>query len=158
MERAVLISIRPRWVAKIMSGEKTIELRKTKPKVSPPFKCYIYQTLPKWGDWNERDGRVVGEFVCDEIYKDTIGQYADIYASQGLVSLEEQVEYALNGALYGWHISGLKMYDNPKPLNSFCNGSSRLEIKDGGVLGWSGMQRPPQSWCYVEEISDSDRG
>lgn len=44
--KAVLISIQPQWCAKIASGEKTIEVRKTKPKIATPFKVYIYCTLP----------------------------------------------------------------------------------------------------------------
>lgn len=42
--KSVLISIRPEWCAKIASGEKTVEVRKTRPKMNPPFKCYIYCT------------------------------------------------------------------------------------------------------------------
>ena len=45
MSKAVLISIRPQWCEKIASGEKTIEVRKTRPKLKTPFKCYIYCTL-----------------------------------------------------------------------------------------------------------------
>ena len=41
---AVLISIRPKWCEKIISGEKTIEVRKTRPKLATPFKCHIYCT------------------------------------------------------------------------------------------------------------------
>ena len=44
---AVLISIRPRWCEKIIRGEKTIEVRKTRPKMDTPFKCYIYCTKPE---------------------------------------------------------------------------------------------------------------
>ena len=44
MSKAVLISIRPKWCEKIARGEKTIEVRKTRPKLEPPFKCYIYCT------------------------------------------------------------------------------------------------------------------
>jgi predicted transcriptional regulator len=44
---AVLISIRPEWCEKIISGEKTIEVRKTRPKMDTPFKCYIYCTKPE---------------------------------------------------------------------------------------------------------------
>lgn len=44
--KSVLISIRPQWCEKIMSGEKTIEVRKTAPKETP-FKVYIYATRPK---------------------------------------------------------------------------------------------------------------
>lgn len=45
--KSVLISIQPKWVNKIASGEKTIEVRKTRPKIETPFKCYIYATKPK---------------------------------------------------------------------------------------------------------------
>ena len=44
MSKAVMISIRPKWCEKIASGEKTIEVRKTRPKLETPFKCYIYCT------------------------------------------------------------------------------------------------------------------
>ena len=44
--KSVLISIQPKWCEKIMSGEKTIEVRKTAPK-EVPFKGYIYATRPK---------------------------------------------------------------------------------------------------------------
>ena len=45
--KAVLISIRPKWCQKIISGEKMIEVRKTRPKMDTPFKCYIYCTKPE---------------------------------------------------------------------------------------------------------------
>lgn len=45
--KAVLISIRPKWCEKIISGEKTIEVHKTRPKMDTPFKCYIYCTKPE---------------------------------------------------------------------------------------------------------------
>ena len=44
--KSVLISIRPEWCEKIASGEKTVEVRKTRPKIEPPFKVYVYCTLP----------------------------------------------------------------------------------------------------------------
>lgn len=43
MAKAVLISIRPEWVEKIANGRKTIEVRKTKPYLSTPFKCYMWR-------------------------------------------------------------------------------------------------------------------
>jgi predicted transcriptional regulator len=45
--KSVLISIQPKWVEKIVNKEKTIEVRKSKPKLETPFKCYIYATKPK---------------------------------------------------------------------------------------------------------------
>ena len=44
MSKSVLISIQPKWCELILRGEKTIEVRKTKPKLALPFKCYIYQS------------------------------------------------------------------------------------------------------------------
>lgn len=37
MAKAVLISIRPEWVSKILTGEKTLEVRKTRPNMETPF-------------------------------------------------------------------------------------------------------------------------
>lgn len=85
MSKAVLISIRPEWVEKILSGEKTLEVRNTRPKLETPFRVYIYCTNPKnIMLWNARsyiyaddhshnafdrcwNGSVVGEFMCDKI-------------------------------------------------------------------------------------------
>lgn len=47
MSKAILISIRPEWCEKIINGQKTIEVRKTRPKMNTPFKCYIYCTKPE---------------------------------------------------------------------------------------------------------------
>lgn len=44
MDRAVLISIRPEWVEKILDGEKALEVRKNRPNMEPPFKYFIYCT------------------------------------------------------------------------------------------------------------------
>lgn len=88
--KAVMISIQPKWCELIASGEKTIEVRKTMPKLKPPFKCYIYCTkdkpylyreanppydlfldsdLYRGGDYETRflSAKVIGEFVCDWI-------------------------------------------------------------------------------------------
>lgn len=47
--KSVLISIQPKWCELIASGKKTIEVRKTRPKIETPFKCYIYATkATKW--------------------------------------------------------------------------------------------------------------
>lgn len=44
--KSVLISIQPKWCELIASGKKTVEVRKTRPKLETPFKVYIYCTLP----------------------------------------------------------------------------------------------------------------
>lgn len=45
--KSVLISVQPKWCELIASGKKTVEVRKTKPNIDGPFKCYIYCTKPK---------------------------------------------------------------------------------------------------------------
>lgn len=155
MSKAVMLSIRPQWCELIAQGKKTVEVRKTRPKIEPPFRCYIYQTLPKSGDWNERDGRVIGEFVCDatiplefyasdESFFDTEPPFA--VPETGMTD-REIAKYLGNGKLgYGWHISDLVIYDTPKKLNEFAM------CKDcGKYFKWHRLTRPPQSWCYVEE-------
>lgn len=47
MGKAILISIQPKWCKLIISGKKTEEIRKTRPKLETPFKAYIYCTKSK---------------------------------------------------------------------------------------------------------------
>lgn len=47
MSKAVMLSIRPKWCEKICRGEKTVEVRKTRPKLNTPFRVYIYCTRDK---------------------------------------------------------------------------------------------------------------
>ena len=77
--KAVLISIQPKWCELIASGKKTVEVRKTRPKIDTPFKVYIYCTANKQGvndlleihgtdgKIRKANGKVIGEFVCDRI-------------------------------------------------------------------------------------------
>ena len=39
MAKAVLISIKPQWCELIANGIKTLEVRKSRPKLETPFKC-----------------------------------------------------------------------------------------------------------------------
>ena len=80
--KAVLISIKPKYCELIASGKKTVEVRKTRPKIDAPFKCYIYCTkgktpflMPTYSSgkldesdiWEVGNGKVIGEFICTEI-------------------------------------------------------------------------------------------
>lgn len=137
MSKAILISIRPMWSQKIMSGQKTVEVRKTRPKMNPPFKCYIY----KCGN-----GKVIGEFLCDEIIEDrTYGHNEEFYRA-ACMSAYDAAAYAMQSPMYGWHISDLRVYDHPRDLWEFT-GLRQTRF------GWEPVPitRPPQSWRYVEE-------
>ena len=151
--KSVLISIKPEWCEKIVNGKKTIEVRKNKPKLETPFKCYVYctQGMNLWlaGIKGKREiqklnGQVIGEFICDEVYPIRVLEsgtirdwdYYNLYES--CLSFYEMAEYIGAGNTgYAWHISDFVLYDKPKELSEFyCRKQ---------------LTRPPQSWCYVED-------
>ena len=157
MSKAVLISIKPEWCEKIASGEKTIEVRKTRPKLPTPFKCYIYCTNGPRNRLVGSQRKVIGEFVCDEVETyddDTIhafthedySRWNDFDLDRACMHPEDFEHYANDNWLHGWHISDLKIYDNPKELSEF----EGLQKTRFGYAPYK-ITRPPQSFCYVEE-------
>ena len=214
--KAVLMSIKPEWCSLIASGEKTIEVRKSKPKIKTPFKVYIYCTasnkhtglvvskdnvsliatinyktgIPIGGCMG--NGKVIGEFVCNKITEFFPERYP--FKEDGTCLTPLQImDYANGKKAYGWHISDLVVYEEPKYLIEFTT-IDKAAIKEcifrhrdiinpdytnGGILkgGYSCCQkqvevnfcrpfenedckcvknvfRPPQSWCYVEEMNN----
>ena len=169
--RAVLISIRPEWVEKILSGEKTLEVRKNRPNMGTPFKCYIYCTnsgvaMGMWG----KHGKVVGEFTCNKVtnlFSNSRFWLNEDDVLQTCLSAAEIRKYA-NGAngLYGWHISDLVVYNKPKELPQFrkCCGTQDCDKCQfwENIGEYAGcltseerrLNRAPQSWRYVEELKD----
>ena len=142
--KSVLISIRPQWVEKIASGEKTIEVRKTAPK-EVPFKAYIYETQGRTETpWIDEDGhfiykgrgQVIGAFICDriEMVNAKCSDYGiDLFyhdcLTNGCLTEREIEKYfnvpedrdlrAMKGNGYVWNISDLKIYGSPKELSEF---------------------------------------
>lgn len=148
MSKAVMLSVRPKWCEKIARGEKTIEVRKTRPKLETPFKCYIYCTQGNdarrlRGSW----GKVIGEFTCDRIYElAPLNHAPDDAEKQACLTREEIVNY-LKGTGYGWHISDLRIYDAPREPSEFTG----LRDTRFGAAPYD-IKRAPQSWCYVEAM------
>ena len=179
--KAVLISIKPKYVELIANGEKTIEVRKTAPK-EVPFKAYIYETkgateMP----WVDEDGhfiykgrgQVIGEFVCDKVYSiknqgsrfsvaDEEQGVTNEIARQSCLEYDDMVGYLGNKDGYGLHITALKIYDKPKELREFKRWNRTEENAPCAHTKWlypdckdckaCNLTRPPQSWCYVEEL------
>ena len=134
-EKAVMISIRSEWCSLISQGKKTVEVRKTRPKLETPFKCYIYCTKGmaknkaySFKTWSAL-GKVMGEFVCNKIttasvrLHDVSGWYVDCMHSLNgsMLSETDVLSYAPkeDAVIYGWHISDLKIYDKTKRLCEF---------------------------------------
>lgn len=155
--KSVLISIHPEWCSQIENGLKTIEIRKTRPKISTPFKCYIYCTSrvkPFEGGYIGLR-KVIGEFVCDRIIEAKSGSYSNIPVSESRVDPYDLMEYADEKTVYGWHISDLVIYDKPLDICTFrkwCKKECELCVLDYTRCSNSiPLERPPQSWCYVQE-------
>lgn len=95
------------------------------------------------------------------------------------IDFPELYDYLPNGGGYGWHISNLVIYDKPKELSEFsrwekcgedirpCQNGKKCQHViydyiedceacdidfDGTNCPYYKVQRPPQSWMYVEEI------
>lgn len=183
--KSVLISIQPKWCELIASGKKTVEVRKTKPKLDVPFKVYIYctkdntfaeKTLRGFSDdgkaiyYKANKGKVIGEFVCDKVTRADCGQYCGLPQKDTQIDPLDLMDYADEKTLYGWHISDLVIYDQPRGVAGFyhycgddpkCDGCELLyysntecgkeEFCCSNMYGCKNLERPPQSWCYVVE-------
>lgn len=221
--KSIMQSIKPQYCELIAAGKKTIEVRKTRPKLKPPFKVCIYATRPKqffsisaalrtatdylymlengtvkcgdgFEDYDKRvktlNGKVIGEYICDDIVELEYDEFEEGYMfkncycgytldeilSASCLSYDAFCKYGNRKPIYLWHITNLKIYDEPKELSEFyticnkddldqCGDCKYIEscgasfpCEDGG--GWwcsvdnkKPLTRPPQSWLYCEEVS-----
>lgn len=191
--KAVMMSIQPKWCELIASGKKTIEVRKTRPKLETPFKVYIYCTkgkeilaVSRYSDksvflWDKsdvdnynsdmiRNGKVIGEFVCDTYIVDKTFGYDPLMYAAACMSESDVAWYCTNKKMYGWHIFDVVIYDEPKELSEFfvyCDRCDKRPIacefayEESNENGYYSeckcdfkrpIKRPPQSWCYVEGL------
>lgn len=200
--KAVLLSIRPEWCNFIIRGQKTLEVRRTRPKLETPFRVYVYCTkapqhlITIFKDGEEiEDGEIhhgkpvflkcdkylpdsirdktqmiIGEFTCDGIENVVIPYPAYQNELDPKFILSSGVPYAqlhcyassgeTRDNLFFWHISDFKLYKEPVRLKDFwaiqpcsgkCHTCRRCDAKTMECKGEHlGIDRPPQSWCYVE--------
>lgn len=122
IERAILQSVHPQWWDKMKSGEKTLEVRRTRPvNVVLPVRVIVYATAPVCA--------IVGEYLCPHFIK--TNRVAGLQRASR-VPLEQLERYANGRSLCGWRVRDLAVYPKPLPLSSL------------------GLEHPPQSWCYVD--------
>lgn len=202
--KSILLSIKPKYVELIASGQKTIEVRKTAPKevpfkayiycckakpylykeANPPFELFLDSELYKGNGYDDRlfSGKVIGAFICDriEMVNAKCSDYGiDLFyhdcLTNGCLTEREIEKYfnvpedrdlrAMKGNGYVWNISDLKIYDKPKELSEFCipckvsceNCKNPLYFECWcEEKGKKIVTRPPQSWCYVEELGEEE--
>lgn len=184
--KAIIQAYSPEEVERIARGEQTIKVCKTAPKETS-FKVYMYCTkegMDVYGNakryvidtihilnenaakafeettglskWN---GKVVGEFVCDKVYKIVPdGEYYsngydidDDMLSEMCLGRGYLTGYGLGYTIYGWHITAPKLYDKPKELGEFRKVCLNGKCSDC-IYEECKITRPPQSWQYVEKL------
>lgn len=162
MSKAILISIKPKYVAAILNGKKTIEIRKSVPKVKLPIDVYIYCTKGKYemgkfnsdkkyheirddccyaGGWSRGlpdetvNGQVVAKFTLNKVehaYNFDPKEICDL----ACITSDELNKYAggwyKTDDLFAWRIDKLKVLEPIKKLGAF------------------GLDKAPQSWQYIE--------
>ena len=147
--RAIMISIKPEWVAKILNGEKTIEVRKSMPKCDLPIDVYVYCTKDNEllcqidNEWNTIkvfrgtklksifNGKVVAKFTLNKVERfewDSCGRDNDGYwldngerfnLKPTCLTYEQLFAYIKSGVGYAWHIDDLVIFDRPRELSNF---------------------------------------
>lgn len=135
--------------------------------------CYVYE--PKTGGGC---GKVVGQFVCD-FAQSFHTKYANMLmvARALCVSVDFAKEYFNREKGYMLRVCDPKRYDKPKELSEFyvegdcdcmnCRNCAWFDrgngynVEDDCNLAYKGadehksykpIKRPPQSWCYCEEL------
>lgn len=148
--RAILIRINKPYTDDIFSGDKSLEWRK---KPLPEGLCYVYETKNKGGS-----GMVIGEMrIVGSVAVDTNRPLPVGLVNAGCVHPTALKEYANNGTVYANLIEDAKRYDRPKPLSAYgtkhkCNLAKKCTEQGFLCAGYCKLTRPPQSWCYVEEV------
>lgn len=157
--------------------EKTVEARKTYPKDenwNKVAKIYCskdkrsFFKIPKEYQLAMEQflGKVIGEFVCDQLC--WVLAHPSIFAGHPVfyqkaiddacLTQEEVDQYSGGKDVIGWHVSQLKIYDEPKSLDEFFYACDKQKGTDCSVCidrrekSCKAITKPPQSWCYVEEL------
>ena len=150
-------------------------------EANPPFELFLDNDLYEGEGYDDRlfSNKVVGEFVCDEIiewqydkghqyyvdYPDDCTSYfpyLKCHSEATGLRCSEIEKLGKGKTLYGLHISDLKIYDKPKELSEFKRWNRTEENAPCAHTKWlypdckdckaCNLTRPPQSWCYVEEL------
>lgn len=126
--KALLLSLRPRYAELILAGDKTIELRKQRPRVPPGTLVVMYASQPVCA--------IVGTFVLRDIVAEAPEA---LWAKHGAQS---GITKALFDQYYAGHDRGFGLLINDaRPLSSEVSLAVLRER-------WHGFH-PPQSYRYI---------
>ncbi len=133
----VLASLKPYYYYLIGEKIKTLEIRKSDLKNLPQDVLFYmskdeksFAKIPKefQEKYRKHFGKVGIEFICDKSicldyypqdYTGMPGKFSEMICKESCLSYDEIMAYKKEKLAYGWHISNLKVYDNPRELSEF---------------------------------------
>lgn len=187
--RDVLISLKPYYYYLIGEGIKKVEVRKSCPKAEDWSRnSWFYMSreeksfakIPKefQEKYRKHFGKVGMRFVCDRVYDlrclpneysgKPAGTYEQFICENSCLSFDDIKTYGKGTSIYGWHITDLVVYDEPRDLSEFAK-PAKTAYDDEGYLLCDGCEfanwniervctidfcpermitRPPQSWQF----------
>lgn len=144
MNKAILMSIQPKWLVKILNGEKTIEIRKTMPKCKLPVDVYLYCTKSKPylmvgrndnKTYLDNGGKksvyspnhnyignrkIVAKFTLKHVSTCLNTDYGnEEILKDAYLTKQELDDYVGKRKFFAWHIDDLVVFDKPKELSEF---------------------------------------
>ena len=130
MNEALFISVKPEFVAKIFDGSKTIELRKSTPKVNKGDLIIIYSTSPVMS--------IIGTCIVQDIIVMKPSKLWNEYSHQLGIDKKRFSEYYENKDLaIGIVLKEKKKFYNPISLINFRKTFPKF--------------RPPQTFRYIDK-------
>ena len=145
--KGILMSIKPKWVEKIASGKKTIEVRKTVPKCGTPFKCYIYCT-------KEGRGRDLRLHINDKKGREDVGITTLWRDGKDVLKVNNHLPaYRFNSYLAEGKVVGEFVCDDVFDFVQFGMGITACKIEKGRVL-FSDTHLFSKTCLTAKEIED----
>lgn len=153
-DRSVMLSIKPEYCELIASGKKTIEVRKTKPKIQTPFKCYIYCTKSKSHYASGHIGR-----ADDELHKLPNGQIKFGSSIELMLHNDFTASTFLNGKVIGEfvckHITDIQVLNKGLFTGGYPNGNCTLVVQNSALTPKDIKEYANgKEWVYGWQISD----
>ena len=172
--KAILLSIKPKYVADILNGKKTIEIRKTMPKCDLPIDVYIYCSKSGKKNWHLikvadtdtnwlgyaydyyigskgylrwcLEGKVVAKFTLNHIDKYVNGHlcYYAHYNASSCLDCEDVLEPSC--------LTDDELYKYAEDYSFYAWHIEDLVIFDKPKeLSEFNIKTTPQSYCYIDK-------
>lgn len=128
-DRMMILSLRPRFADAILSGVKTVELRRTEPKIRIPTRALIYASTPRRA--------LLGTCVVPSVESDRLAALWQVHGAGSGLDHKEFLDY-FEGLESGTALN----LASPEP---FSRPIALVELRSR-PKGF----RPPQSFSYID--------